>query len=175
MGSSFHSWFKKSFRKKKREKEKIKKKGECKFGGKLKNRILKERQTTKPPPPPTPPPKKRGKKKKKKKTGKKKKKTPPPPKAPSKERGKRKKRKNHFRFRLRPSSPSSPPRTPANLSIILLGPGPLRKSSILSARGSSPFSGLRRPYLSKRSGRSTVASEGAGEGDLAVSLWEARR
>src|SRR3954453_17704081 len=54
-----------------------------------------------------------------------------------------------------------PPRRPsAKLpNSILVGPFPARNASSLSTNGSSPGSGFLRPYLSKRSGRSTVSSD----------------
>ena len=61
-----------------------------------------------------------------------------------------------------PPSESSPPKTPTILfSHLPPGPPSPRKSFNLSARGSSPRSGIRRPCLSKRGGRSTVVSDAA--------------
>lgn len=67
--------------------------------------------------------------------------------------------------------PSSPPPPPNNPSVRFLNsfpalPFPAKKSSILSAIGSSPLCAFGRPSLSNLGGRSTVASECAGDGDL---------
>lgn len=65
-----------------------------------------------------------------------------------------------------PSSCSPLPKTPTIL-LIHFPPRPLspRKSFSRSANGSSPRSGILRPYLSNRAGRSTVVSDAAdGEG-----------
>lgn len=87
-------------------------------------------------------------------------------------------------FFFRPSGPKSPStKLPNNFPVV---PFPARMLSSLSAMGSSPGSAFLRPFLSKRSGKSMVSSEEAGEAagagpwlspdaDLAAAVGSAER